>query len=695
MVKFSKHTDLLPWFERWPREWSAVIAMRISLRVVPMLTTARDQRGDRDRGIILPAFRCAATSWFAGAWSNHDGRIRTAAADAADAARAAISDVDDVAADAVRAIAAAADVADVISLSVAAYAAARASRAAAYFHAATDVGASADILAAASVDATALGAVQSGGVRATELAIQPLWPSGPPKWAYDNWTNLRRSLLDANEDWDVWTEWYESRLADAEHIGLPNRALEFARIMIAEGTWRQGPKIANAQIGKIIKKYKSQPADTSESKTQASWDFFLSYSKLEESYARWVQRLLDSAGYRVFAQFNDMPPGSNFVREMQRGLANSSRFIALLSSNYEKSNHCQAEWSAAYNADPAGSQRKLIQFLTQACDVNPLAKQIVYQQLIGLSAADAADAILKAVGYSGLTILPPPDWPGIVAIDKMQAAAGGVYDVLPGERYLLERSPAIKATQNDDSFTPEELYKDFFREISGFLNYTQKSKGNSACSSRLKERVAILHQAVAVEFSDGDPLAINRNIVWVLRVLAHDKADGVIPQNDELEYYAGDLYGYYNWLEHIFPKLKAYRKMDARNRFEPPTVQVERDIAIVYESFGNPVISQKALSSELSAELKQAGEGIEEAKVFADNNSVVDKAMDVTVESHTDAATRSLAVWSWLANSREKFAKSGKKAEEVEIAIENYEKLYKRVSPHMTEYIAYLLKWFF
>jgi hypothetical protein len=65
------------------------------------------------------------------------------------------------------------------------------------------------------------------------------------------------------------------------------------------------------------------------------------------------------------------------------------------------------------------------------------------------------------------------------------------------------------------------------------------------------------------------------------------------------------------------------------------------------------------------------------------------------LESHTDAATRSLAVWGWLSNARQKFIHSGKNIKEASNAINNYESLYNKLSQHMCFYIEYLLKWFF
>jgi hypothetical protein len=143
------------------------------------------------------------------------------------------------------------------------------------------------------------------------------------------------------------------------------------------------------------------------------WDFFLSYSAQDEVFARWVDNLLRSVGLRVFSQFGEIRPGSNFVREMQYGLAQSERFIALLSPHYINSDHCQAEWSAVYNADAGGKDRKLIQFLIRPTELPPLAKQIVYKSLVGLSSVEISTAILQAVGYYGERPRIRAAWPTI------------------------------------------------------------------------------------------------------------------------------------------------------------------------------------------------------------------------------------------------------------------------------------------
>jgi len=465
-------------------------------------------------------------------------------------------------------------------------------------------------------------------------------------------------------------------------------------VTIPEEIWARGPRAVNAEIARLISQERDTERAIFEYGTAPNWDFFLSYSKEDEAFARWIKALLNQAGFSVFAQFNNMPPGSNFVREMQRGLSESSRLVALLSPAYVKSDHCQAEWAVAYNDDPSGERRKLVPFLIRPTTLPPLAQQIIYRPLVGLSPADVAAAVLESVGYGGDLVDTPRGWPASAAVEQMRAAAGGAYEVAPGVDLLLERQPAEIGETGDAGFTPGELFADFAREVGELATHVNADKRNMHCSDRLKERVAKLHQSVATNLALCDVLAINKRLVWVLRALADDKSDGVIPPNDLLEHYASDLYGYYKRLEFIFPKLKPFREMDARHRFTLPSEEEERAICEVYKIFGDPVFAKGALSADLSEEMKEAGKSIEEAKGDAARRPL-GKTSDVTIESHTDSATRSLAIWSWLSNAREKFVRSGKSVEEFEKAIESYERLYDRTSPSMIKYIGYLLKWFF
>lgn len=87
------------------------------------------------------------------------------------------------------------------------------------------------------------------GLTPAMLAGRPLWLRGAPNWVTTGWANLKRNLLATNEDWDVWTDWYEARLAGKRPW---RQSLEIARATLPDDLWKQGPKEVNAEIKRLI-----------------------------------------------------------------------------------------------------------------------------------------------------------------------------------------------------------------------------------------------------------------------------------------------------------------------------------------------------------------------------------------------------------------------------------------------------------
>jgi hypothetical protein len=87
------------------------------------------------------------------------------------------------------------------------------------------------------------------------LASAPLWLSGTPPSAIDAWRTLKAAMLDSHEDWQVWTDWYESRLDGS----AANEALEVARALIDDEIWKQGPRVVNAEIARLIELHPPKP----------------------------------------------------------------------------------------------------------------------------------------------------------------------------------------------------------------------------------------------------------------------------------------------------------------------------------------------------------------------------------------------------------------------------------------------------
>ncbi|TBW39787.1 hypothetical protein EYW49_05885 [Siculibacillus lacustris] len=79
------------------------------------------------------------------------------------------------------------------------------------------------------------------------VADRPLWPIAAPAFVSalaNEWSELTKRLIAVDEDWGVWTSWYEDRLA-----GRPaDEEKDFARLTLPEDMWERGPYVANAEI---------------------------------------------------------------------------------------------------------------------------------------------------------------------------------------------------------------------------------------------------------------------------------------------------------------------------------------------------------------------------------------------------------------------------------------------------------------
>jgi hypothetical protein len=143
-------------------------------------------------------------------------------------------------------------------------------------------------------------------------------------------------------------------------------------------------------------------------------DFFISYNWNDREWAEWIAWQLENAGYTTFIQAWDFRPGGNFVADMQEAAARSKRTIAVLSQTYLTSQFTQPEWNAAFRRDPTGKEGLLLPIKVRECDPEGLLSQIVYIDLMGLSAEQAVERLLAGIKRGRAKPLVPPNFPGTV-----------------------------------------------------------------------------------------------------------------------------------------------------------------------------------------------------------------------------------------------------------------------------------------
>ena len=86
-------------------------------------------------------------------------------------------------------------------------------------------------------------------------------------------------------------------------------------------------------------------------------DFFVSFTRDDEQWARWIAYVLEEAAYSVWFQGWDFH--GNWVSRMQEALAKSRRIIVVLSDAYLRSGPATAEW-AGFAQDAAANNDKIV-----------------------------------------------------------------------------------------------------------------------------------------------------------------------------------------------------------------------------------------------------------------------------------------------------------------------------------------------
>lgn len=108
---------------------------------------------------------------------------------------------------------------------------------------------------------------------------------------------------------------------------------------------------------------------------------FISRAGADADFAAALGAILESAGYDVTLQQWDFA-NRNFVERMHAALAEGSRVVALLSPEYLRSEHCQAEWQNAIADDPLNNTSRLVLLRVAECEPVGLLSGLAYWDLV-------------------------------------------------------------------------------------------------------------------------------------------------------------------------------------------------------------------------------------------------------------------------------------------------------------------------
>jgi anti-sigma regulatory factor (Ser/Thr protein kinase) len=141
-------------------------------------------------------------------------------------------------------------------------------------------------------------------------------------------------------------------------------------------------------------------------------DFFVSYTSADRAWAEWIAWQLESEGYQVVVQAWDFSPGNDWAHDMQLATSTADRVVAVLSPDYLRSKHVEAEWRVFYAKDPSGEQRLLLPVRVRDVDPSGLLKTRIYVDLVNLDAVSAQKALLTAARKTRGKPTDEPEFPG-------------------------------------------------------------------------------------------------------------------------------------------------------------------------------------------------------------------------------------------------------------------------------------------
>jgi len=241
--KIRDETDLEIWLDQKPQIFSIVLASRIALRVASFISSEISKEHEENRtSVYLTVFRALQIC-----------KAKAIGAEAIEAKRASRSA--GLASRPISLSSSSADTAVFFALhtvSLSHQASKSATHSAAYF-ASQSVQGIQNFWRCISYDVFEL----ASGRLPEDLIISPLWPYKRPQTAVNSWQEFRSEILELEaEDWGVWVDWYEAQLAGE---AIPNLALEEAILLIPDEIWEAGPKVANAEIRRLMQVHAPKP----------------------------------------------------------------------------------------------------------------------------------------------------------------------------------------------------------------------------------------------------------------------------------------------------------------------------------------------------------------------------------------------------------------------------------------------------
>lgn len=137
-----------------------------------------------------------------------------------------------------------------------------------------------------------------------------------------------------------------------------------------------------------------------------AFDFFISYTSSDKGWAEWIAWQIKQSGRSVRIQAWHWNPGNDWVTEIQNNLKTCARMIAVLSPDYLKSAHGQAEWNVFYAKDADGTKGLLVPVRVARCELENLHRTRSYIDFVGNDEATCLRDLLQGIDPHEPTVAP-------------------------------------------------------------------------------------------------------------------------------------------------------------------------------------------------------------------------------------------------------------------------------------------------
>jgi TIR domain len=183
-------------------------------------------------------------------------------------------------------------------------------------------------------------------------------------------------------------------------------------------------------------------------------DFFVSYTHSDQAWAEWIAWTLEEHGYTVAIQAWDFRTGNNFVLEMHKATG-AERTLLVLSEDSLKAPFVQAEWAAAFAADPKGEKRRVFPVRVKPCEPPGLLRAINSIDLVGKGPEEAEQLLLESVADRGKPAV-KPKFPGQAAASDGSRRVAPDPVPFPAEPMPFQHKRAVEVWKEKLGFLQEQ-----------------------------------------------------------------------------------------------------------------------------------------------------------------------------------------------------------------------------------------------